>query len=181
MPKLRHFDNLGTARFITFSCHNQLPLLEPDSAKETFLRELDSSRTKHEFKILAYVIMPQHVHLLIDPVNEMELGRVIGEIKSRSAREIVAKLRRNDVTVLENLRTQKGGEERISFWKPRCYDHNCRSNDTIIEKTTYCHNNPVKRGLVSSPDEWRWSSYGAYIGESDFAVQIDHFESLARF
>ena len=178
MPKLRHLDNLGTARFVTFSCHNQLPLLEPDWAKEIFLRQLKSSRAKHGLKILAYVIMPEHVHLVIDPVKEMELGRVIGEIKSRSAREIVAKLRNDDSAILENLRTQKDGKDRIAFWKPRCYDHNCRSNDTVIEKITYCHNNPVKRGLVMSPDEWLWSSYESYTGDSHSGLKVDHFESL---
>ena len=181
MPKLRHFDNLGTARFVTFSCHNQLPLLEPDWAKEIFLHELESARTKYGFKILAYVIMPEHVHLVIDPLGEIELGRVIGEIKSRSAREIASEMRRIDETSLENLRTRKDGEERIAFWKPRCYDHNCRTNDTVIEKITYCHNNPVKRGLVSSPDKWCWSSYRAWAGHSDVVLKVDRFESQTSF
>jgi len=64
LPKLRHYDNEGTARFVTFGCYRSLPFLKCDRAKRLFLEELDRTRHKHGFKLLGYVIMPEHVHLV---------------------------------------------------------------------------------------------------------------------
>ena len=52
---------------------------------------------------------------------------------------------------------------RKPIWKPRAYDHNVyRDIETVIEKLNYCHDNPVRRGLVADPAAWRWSSYRFY-------------------
>jgi hypothetical protein len=93
----------------------------------------------------------------------MRLGLVIREIKSKMAREYFAHT------------TSNTGAAKV-FWQKRCYDHNCRSVDTVREKTIYCHNNPVKRGLVRHPSEYRWSSYDWYTGERDVPLAIDEFE-----
>ena len=58
------------------------------------------------------------------------------------------------------------------FWDKRCYDHNCRSPQTVVEKIRYCHNNPVTRGLVSDPAEWKWSSYNAQLGRPDVPLTV---------
>ena len=118
MPKLRHFDNEGTARFVTFGCYRKLPLLDDDIARQIFLEELERARTKHDFKILGYVIMPEHVHLVLLPLDGMPMGLVIREIKSRSARRVLALV--GEV---------KPGTQRV-FWQKRCYDHNCRTQES---------------------------------------------------
>jgi len=164
MTRLRHFDNWGTARFVTFSCYYRLPGLNQPSAKEIVIEELDRARDKHGFQILAYVLMPEHVHLVLYPPNDMELGLVIGEIKSRSAKRFFSS---NVVSesVQQNVK-------RV-FWHKRCYDHNCRTLETVWEKIHYCHNNPVKRCHVSDPSEWYWSSYNCYQGESNVPLIVD--------
>ena len=88
MIDLHHYDNLGTARFVTFSCYNRKPLFTDAERFQIFLEELDGARKKHGFSLLGYVIMPTHVHLVIYPNEKSELGKVIGEIKSLSARRI---------------------------------------------------------------------------------------------
>ncbi len=74
MTKLRHYDNEGTARFVTFGCDRNLPFLSHDSVRLIFLEELDRARTNHGFKIFGYVIMLEHVHLVIYPPDRMPLG-----------------------------------------------------------------------------------------------------------
>ena len=59
------------------------------------------------------------------------------------------------------------------FWQRRCYDHNCRSTESVWKKVNYCHNNPVKRGLVSEPDNWIWSSYRYYAGYKQVVLEMD--------
>ena len=164
MPKLKHYDNTGTARFITFNCYRNEPSLKDIRAKNILLTCLKNARDKHKFLILGYVIMPEHVHLVIHPPDGTQIGRVIGEIKSLSAREW--------------FRTTAGKSEKTIrvFWQRRCYDHNCRTRESVREKIEYCHNNPVRRGLVEQPENWPWSSYNWYEGKEDVPLKMDIIE-----
>lgn len=163
MPKLKHYDDEGTARFITICCYRRMDYLADPIAAESLIAELDSMRHKYSIKILAYVIMPNHAHLVLLPPDKVKLGIVIGETKSRMAREYFAK-----------IDTANRGEH--VFWQKRCYDHNCRNIESIKEKITYCHNNPVRRGLVESAADYRWSSYNWYLGARDVPLRIDEIE-----
>ena len=117
MTTLRHYDNLGSGRFVTFSCYRRMRALDNPCAIEILIRQIDQARVKHGFKLLGYVLMPEHVHLVLHPPDGMKLGLVIREIKSRSAREYFSELPigRPDATRV--------------FWQRRCYDHNCRDDD----------------------------------------------------
>ncbi len=163
MTRLRHFDDLGTARFVTFSCHDRVPSLNQAGAREIVIEELNRARAKYGFLILGYVLMPEHVHLVLYPPAAVKIGLVIGEIKSYSARRYFAK-----------LPTASGGAPpKRALWQKRCYDHNCRSPEDVWEKIHYCHNNPVKSGLVLDSSEWRWSSYNWYQGSLDVPLIVD--------
>ena len=161
MTRLRHFDDLGTARFVTFSCYYRLPSLSHAGAKESVVEALDRARAKHGFCLLGYVLMPEHVHLVLFPPEAMKLGLVIREIKSISAKRYFS------------LSTIGSPGARRVFWQSRCCDHNCRTPETVREKIRYCHNNPVKRGLVSEPSEWEWSSHNWYQGRRDVPLVVD--------
>ena len=160
MPKLKHFDNLGTVRFVTFGCFRQGRDLSDPRARELLIKHIDEARKKHGFKLLGYVIMPEHVHMVLLPPDGVKLGLVIREIKSKMAREYFA------LTMSEVQGTR-------AFWQKRCYDHNCRSSETVWEKIEYCHNNPARRGLVQAPGEYKWSSYAWYQGQADVPLAID--------
>ena len=92
------------------------------------------------FDLHAWVVMPNHVHLLISPVAP--LPRITGSLKRRSAR--VAN------QILERTR--------LPFWQPESFDHWVRNRDEQEALVTYIESNPVKAGLVRSPQEWPWSS-----------------------
>ena len=107
--------------------------------------------------------MPEHVHLVLLPPEGMKIGLVIGEIKSRMAREYFA------LTIPDISGTKV-------FWQKRCYDHNCKSTGSVREKIEYCHNNPVKRGLVKEPGDYKWSSYNWYQGEKNVPLEMDEVD-----
>jgi len=173
MPKLRHYDKLNTARFVTFSCYRRHKLLLHSSTIEVFLEELARIRSEKRVRIFGYVVMPEHVHLVLHVPDTLKLGSVIAQLKSRSASRIIS----NRILQLsDDCRMKRDGRERWAFWQPRCYDHNCRSNETLLEKIKYCHNNPVKRGLVTEPGMWRWSSYNWYIGDRDVPLEMDRLD-----
>lgn len=71
------------------------------------------------------------------------------------------------------------GRER-HFWQPRFYDFNVYSNEKRFEKLRYMHANPVKRGLVSAPELWVWSSFRAYMCGAQSVVKIDELEAVRQ-
>jgi len=176
MSRLRHFDNLGTARFVTFSCFRFFRLLIEESFIGVFLEELEKARIQYSLSILGYVVMPNHVHLVLLPRENIKLGSVIGLIKAQSARRILKICKNDNPIILKNLLVVRNRRKRYVFWQRRCYDHNCRTIEAVREMINYCHMNPVKAGLVDNPDEWPWSSYRWYLGDMDSIVEIDDVE-----
>lgn len=163
MPRLKHYDDLGTARFVTFCCYRMEANLSDSLSRDLLIENIRQARLKHGFKLMAYVIMPEHVHLVLWPPDGMKLGLVIREIKSKMARKYFA------LTMPEITGTRV-------FWQKRCYDHNCRTPESVREKIKYCHNNPVRRGLAQEPGNYEWSSYNWYQGKRDVPLTIDEVE-----
>ena len=172
MTQLKHYDNLNSARFVTFSCYHRYQLLNDNHIKDIICKHLKEVCEKYDIKILGYVLMPEHIHLVLYPQIDLKLGKVVGEIKSKSAREILELFQKNESHLLVKLTF----DNRRLFWQKRCYDHNCRTLETVIEKINYCHKNPVARRLVSKPEDWRYSSYRWYHKMSDIVLDIDGVE-----
>jgi len=164
MPKLRHYDDAGSVRFVTFGTYRAGKTLRGKDTIELFLSELSAARKKHGFKLLGNVVMPDHVHLVLFPKPETRLGHLIREVKSKFARAYFARHRMTD-----SARTNV-------FWQKRCYDHNCRSRGEVRAAIEYCHRNPVRRGLVAEMRAWRWSSYNWYEGATDVPIAMDVME-----
>ena len=152
--------------FITCSCYRRLPLLGSPRKRDLFLKVLDEVRTSYNFSLAGYVVMPEHIHLLI---SEPKLGTpstVMQVLKQRVSRLLPRTVRRRDTNQLALLKNEPG-KELCSFWQRRFYDFNVWTKKKHIEKLHYMHMNPVKRGLVSAPQLWKWSSYCFYqYGES---------------
>jgi putative transposase len=164
MPQLRHYDHQSTVRFVTFSTYRFVPALQDDRAKNAFIAELKALRSKYRLRLLGYVLMPDHVHLVLDLPDHLRLGRIIGELKSLSARRYFS-----------TIGSQRGHQNVL--WQKRCYDHNCRTPESVVKKVNYCHNNPVRRGMVSEPGDWLWSSYNWYSGRREVPIEIDEVET----
>ncbi len=160
--ELRHYDHDGRARFITFCTHHKLPILTNDRFRRIVRDCLAEIVSRFQLKLLAWVIMPEHVHVVVVPPEEIKLGPVIGEMKRLSARKIHRLLESRSSHLLSKLRAIRNGRERFVLWQRRCYDHNCRTVDAVRSRIDYCHKNPVMRGLVKHPEDWRWSSYRSY-------------------
>jgi putative transposase len=182
MARLHHFDHLGTARFVTFSCYHRHPFLTSETAIRIFLEHLDRMRQTYHISIYGYVVVPEHVHIVLRPPDNVRLGQTIGWLKGASSCEIrLAKTRvavssARDTMARRPLQVIRDRQEKDVFWQRRCYDHNCRTPESVVEKINYCHLNPVKRGLVNDPGEWRWSSYNWYCGVRQVPLAMDVVE-----
>jgi len=136
-----------------------LPFLSSARARDRFLHILEQTRQRFRLVVVGYVVMPEHVHLLI---TEPEVGTpstAMQVLKQRTARELLPRKKRRDPRQQELF----GEETRRAFWQARFYDFHVWTAKKRVEKLRYMHRNPVKRGLVESPEQWRWSSYRFYL------------------
>ena len=171
--KLKHYDHDGRARFVTFCTHQKLPVLTNHVFKDIVVNCLFEICRDYKLRLLGYVAMPEHVHLVVVPPEATELGPVIGEFKRITARRIHQLVRNAPSGLLEKLMTVRNSKTRFVLWQRRCHDHNCRTPESVWEKVNYCHNNPVKRGLVRQPEDWQWSSYRYYGAGDNVLLEID--------
>jgi len=160
--RIRHFNVPGHLHFLTFSCHDRLPILTNDLWRAQLAEALNDARRKHHVDLWAYVFMPEHVHLLVRPrEDQYRVDRFLKTVKQGSSKRILNRMRKTSSPLLKRLAVhRKDGQGRHSIWLPGPgYDTNLWTLERIIEKARYCHRNPVCRGLVASPERWRWSSY----------------------
>jgi putative transposase len=172
---LKRYYGTGSLHFITWSCYQRRPLLDTEEARDLLLNVLERMRERCRFAVLGYVVMPEHVHLLIsEPGSTSQrvphFSRVLCGRSGASAREIGHPgYRAEDPSVVvqavklgftQRWRAARGVPGQ--FWQRRFYDFNVWSQQKIVEKVKYMHRNPVARGLVEEPDRWRWSSYRSY-------------------
>ena len=155
MPwSLERFQDSRCLHFLTFSCRNREARLGTPEARNIFEQSLGRVRKWYGFYVAGYVVKPKHIHLLI---TEPERARLCVALKM---------LKQN---VSHQLREPEGD----SFWLPRYYDFNVWSEEKRIEKLRYIHRNPVKRGLVLSPEQWVWSSFRHYVSGVEGTVEIE--------
>jgi putative transposase len=161
----------GGWRFITFSCNRRLPLLSNDTICQLFLESLDESRRKHGFQLFAWVIMPEHVHLLMQPRLDADLSDALLSLKLAVSKVVIARWRQLNAPILARI-TDSDGTPR--YWQPGGgFDGNVRSLLEFCREVRYIHRNPVKRGLVEAPEHWRWSSVRWWMGEREGEFPCD--------
>jgi putative transposase len=173
MPKgLKRYYGRGHLHFLTFSCFRRLPLLGTVRARNTFVKALANLHERYQFLVVGYVVMPEHVHLLIGEGPKCTPSTVLKVLKQRVSRDL-RKQRRRAPAGQTRLAFKEGDVGLPRFWQPRFYDFNVYRAKKKREKIEYMHNNPVKRGLVANPGEWTWSSFLSYErGEGDWCPSI---------
>jgi putative transposase len=158
MPRdLQRIYGQGHFHFLTFSCYHRLPLLTPPR-RDLFLALLEKTRLEFTFVVAGYVVMPEHVHLLLGEPARGDPSRVLQSLKLKMARRVVKR---------------QSTAPPAHFWQVRFYDFNVWSSDKLEEKLEYIHQNPVQRGLVARPEEWPWSSARYYRYGETAVVQLN--------
>jgi putative transposase len=163
---LRRIQGGGDWHFITCSCYRRQPFLGSARRRDLFSKILEEVRVKYGFIVAGYVVMPEHVHLLISEPNVGTPSLVMQVLKQRVSRKCrKAGKPANQMSIWERERV-------AAFWQRRYYDFNVYSKRKQVEKLRYMHRNPVKRKLVESPELWRWSSFRHYWFGEEGLVKI---------
>jgi len=147
-------------------------LLGSVGTRSLFVAVLGEVRRRYQFRLVGFVVMPEHVHLLMSEPGKGDPSKVIQALKQTVSRRLRSKSGRKIVGIQLPL-SLVGEDSYPHFWQHRFYDFNVWSDEKKIEKLEYMHQNPVKRGLVQDPKDWAWSSYGFYAGGEDGLVKID--------
>jgi len=177
---LTRFQHSGQSHFVTFCCYHRRLLLTTDERRRIFLSALERVRRSFRLQVYGYVVMPEHVHLLVsEPQRDTSDGRS-GPLKPKDGLNGPQILRETkQVTLADALKSLKQGVSRRligdaeHFWQKRYYDCNIRDYPQFVEKLRYIHRNPVKAGLCVRPEDWEWSSFRHYATGCEGRVEIE--------
>ena len=179
MPRgLRRFHESGQSHFITFSCYRRQPNFANAAVYDLFPRCLEDMRRRFDMRIYGYVVMPEHVHLLVSEPERGTLADAMHFLKLSFAK----RLRSRRLGVPDSrlgapgsplFWANLGSDKPTSFWQKRYYDRNVRDAREFSVKLRYLHRNPVKRGLVKEPGDWKWSSFRHYAFRENGVVEIE--------
>jgi len=172
--KYQHYNIPGDPHGLTFICYKKMRFLKSDYARELLARAIDAASYKHNFAVWAYVIMPEHLHILIYPRNEnYSISEILKSIKQPVARQIVNHLKENNSPKLQLLATGTRHHP-YRFWQDGGgYDEVIRTYRGLIRFVDYLHENPVVRGFVENAVDWEWSSARDWILGEKGPVEID--------
>ena len=162
---VRHFDLPNHAHELTFSTYHRLPLMLGPGIPEIVLASIACIGDRGLARILAFVLMPEHVHVLLVPTvrdgDAVPIASILSGIKRPSSFRIKRLLAGSSPDACRELTIrERPGKSVFRFWQEGGgYDRNLTSGDAIRASIEYIHANPVRRGLCVRASDWAWSSW----------------------
>lgn len=163
--RIKHYDLPGHVHELTFSCYQRRPLLEDDRYRILLSQSIDRATEGHGFNLLAFVYMPEHVHLLTYPTREDSLvSNLLFAIKKPFSFRVKKLMEEAADPLLEELTIrERPGKFSFRFWQEGPgYDRNITSMPAVNIAIQYLHDNPVRRALCDTAGAYKWSSYRRY-------------------
>jgi putative transposase len=167
---------LEAPHFITCTIVGWLPVFTRARYLDIITSSLNFCRQQKGLRLHAYVILDNHLHLLVSSDN---LSPVIRDFKRHNAKEILAVARQEDKQWLlkqfEFFKSAHKGDSQHQVWQEGFHPQAITTEDMLRQKLEYIHYNPVRIGLVDRPEDWRYSSARNYLGQ-DGVLEIDLVE-----
>ena len=198
MPRgLRRYQESGQSHFVTFSCYRRQANFRSGEVCDLFPECLERMRRRFDMCVYGYVVMPEHVHLLLSEPEKGSLADAIDYLKLSFSKRVrllsQVSVQTKDANLGHatdaNLGHPTDANPSTSsgqalghgnpFWQKRYYDRNVRNWQEFEIKLRYLHRNPVKRGLVKTAADWKWSSFRHYALREVGVVEIE-WEWTAR-
>jgi putative transposase len=168
---LTRFQHSGQTHFVTFCCYHRRLLLTTDPSRRIFESALERVRHSFKLQVYGYVVMPEHVHLLLSEPQRDTLADALKSLKQGVSRRLLPTIGGPLKPGVGLSREGLSGERH--FWQKRYYDFNIRDYPQFVEKLRYIHRNPVKAGLCERPENWEWSSFRHYATGAEGRVEIE--------
>lgn len=164
----------NTFHYITAVTFNRVRIFQSDKACRIFVETLAEVKLLHPLKLVGYVMMPDHVHLIVNP-REPEISVILRKLKGKSARRILDWLiESGHRSSLSKLQLEVKNRDH-AVWQKDSSAIDLFSSKFLQQKLKYIHMNPVRAGLCASPEQWMWSSYRAYFPKiaPDVPIPVD--------
>ena len=159
----------GALHYITGNVHDRIPIFKEERCCKTFLTACAHLLRDWPCKLIAFVIMPDHFHLIVNPWGG-DITGFTGALKSLAARRIIEIT--NDQRFQRKVTDKDGSTYQI--WQESFKALPLWSNWMIWQKINYIHANPVKALLVNSAKDYYWSSFRAFYFNSSDPLAVDH-------
>lgn len=167
------------AYFVTCAIVDWLPVFIDRPYFETVVESLRFIRATKGLQIVAFVIMPTHLHLVAFPEENVNLSNVIRDFKRFTSQALSTQMERGGHeswlrVFAQHAPERAGGEYRV--WQEGFHPEAIHSLEFAQQKIGYIHNNPVRKGLVDAPEHWRYSSARNYMLDDESVMEIDRLE-----
>src|SRR5256885_2653749 len=155
---LTRFHHSGQSHFVTFCCYHRRRSFTTDASRRIFESALERVRRSFRLSVYGYVVMPEHIHLLLSEPQQDTSSDRTAPLKPKpglSGPPVLLSEPEKD-TLADVLKSLKQGASRRligdagHFWQKRYYDFNIRNYPQFVEKLRYIHRNPVRAGLRTS-------------------------------
>ena len=168
---VKHHHEPGDLHELTFSCYRREPLLTNDRWRGHLARSIDDALASEQVHLVAFVFMPEHVHLLVWPTlldaTADVIPRLLIDVKVPCSQKVKEDLLASGSRLLSRLTVrERPGKKVFRFWQQGPgYDRNLQKPATVMAAIHYIHLNPVRRGLCQAVTQWRWSSARWYVSD----------------
>jgi putative transposase len=180
MPPRRRYFPPGQLQFVTDCTYHRTRLFDSPRFRAGFIEVLGRLRHEMGFLLIGWVLMPEHYHLLFRPQPAESTSKIMQELNKQTAQVILETLRAHQQhpwcgRMLKSLALPPTvhSDARCRVWQRRFYPFNVHSDKKQWEKMDYMHNNPVRRKLVASPEQWPWSSFRFYYLNDSSILSMD--------
>jgi putative transposase len=165
---VKHFHEPGQLHEFTFSCYLRRPLLTNDRWRQYLADSIRAAGEQFNFQLIAFVFMPEHVHLLTLPLEaEPAIAGYLAAVKRPTSTLVKRDLQLGRSRLLEELTIrERPGKTTFRFWQEGPgYDRNLFGETAVLKAIDYVHANPVRRGLCREVTDWAWSSARWYASD----------------
>ena len=167
MSTRRNLNVPGHAHELTFTCYRRYPFLTADRTCRWLSEAVDQACGELDYDLWAYVFMPEHVHLIVNPrLPRYDIAAFRRQVKEPVGRRAIRHIEQHHAEWLPRVTRQRGKRTERLFWQPGGgYDRNITDPRTLYHMIDYLHDNPLRRALVTRPDLWLYSSANWYINQ----------------
>jgi putative transposase len=171
----RNYNELGNAHELTFSCYKGFQFLKVERTCQWLADAIEDARVELNFDLWAYVFMPEHVHLIVHAREaDYDIAVIRKAIKAPVGSRAIKYLLAEAPEWIPRITRKRGKKSERLFWQSGGgFDRNVIQPGALMKMIDYIHMNPVRRGLVEKPQQWKWSSAAWYLGVGGVPIAVD--------
>lgn len=173
--KWKNYSLENACYFITITARKFIPLFTDETVVRILFDSLEFLRRNDGLKVYAYIVMPNHIHLVVG-CDSKSINNMVGGFKSYTSRSIAEYLELNNAPLLKKFEKSAYKGQNYAIWQETFRSEIIYDEAFLRQKVDYIHNNPVKGGLVESADDWQYSSCRQFECDASFGNPVSGFK-----